>query len=393
MTMDVRKDSVYSANTFMISSTDILHGKILIVDDLEANVQLLESMLRAAGYVSITSTRDPGKVYELHRKNLYDLILLDIKMPGKDGFQVMEELRKVEPDGYLPVLVITAQPGHRLRALEAGAKDFISKPFVLAEVLARVHNMLEVRLLHAKTKSYSKALEQKVGEMESSRDLISRQSAEVKLLYDKLVAEHQRSIELSAQPGIMVGVEKEERLATPWYRSLRLRHPWLQFNLLTSLLGGGMVLLFHDTINRLLILAVFVPILISQTSNTGGQTLAITLRGLALGDLKAGKEKALILKEALLGLLNGIFVGLVAAMAMYAAASLLHLTIAPILSAVVFLAMTGSCVISGISGAIVPLALKKFGADPATASSIVLTTVTDVAALLLLFGLATIMVK
>jgi magnesium transporter len=192
---------------------------------------------------------------------------------------------------------------------------------------------------------------------------------------------------------VMVGVEKEERLSTPWPRSMRLRHPWLQFNLFTSLTGGGMVLLFHDTINRLLILAVFVPILISQTNNTGGQTLAITLRGLALGDLKAGNEKALIIKEALLGLLNGVLVGLVAAIAMYAAATLMHLPIAPILSLVVFLAMTGSCVFSSISGAIVPLALKKFGADPATASSIVLNTVGGVAALLLLFGLATVMVK
>lgn len=377
----------------MINFTDIHNGKILIVDDLPANVQLLKNMLSEAGYISIESTMNPGEVCELHRRNHYDLILLDLKMPGIDGFQVMDGLKEIEQDGYLPVLVITAQPGHKLHALQAGAKDFISKPFILAEVLARVHNMLEVRLLYAKIKSYSVALEQKIEEVEASREQISRQSDEVKQLYDELVAEHKRSIELSAQPGVMVGVEMEERLATPWYRSMRLRHPWLQFNLFTSLMGGGIVLLFHDTINRLLILAVFVPILISQTSNTGGQTLAITLRGLALGDLKAGKEKPLILKEALLGLLNGILVGLVAAMAMYAAATLMQLSIAPILSLVVFLAMTGSCVISGIFGAIVPLALKKFGADPATASSIVLTTVTDVAALLLLFGLAKILVK
>ena len=377
----------------MKNNTEILHGKILIVDDLEANVQLLEHILLEAGYTSITTTRDPAKVCELHRKNLYDLILLDLRMPGMDGFQVMEELKKIEPDGYLPVLVITAQPDHKLHALQAGAKDFISKPFVLAEVLARVHNMLEVRLLHAKTKRYSEELEQTVEEVKSSRELISRQSDEVKRLYDKLVAEHKRSIELSALPGVMVGVEKEERLSTPWRRSMRLRHPWLQFNLFTSLLGGSMVLLFHDTINRLLILAVFVPILISQTSNTGGQTLAISLRGITLGDMKPGNEKALIMKEALLGLLNGLLIGLVAAMAMFAAATLMHVSNAPMLSIVVFLAMTGSSVISSVCGALVPLALKKFGADPATASTIVLTTITDVAALLLLFGLATIMVK
>lgn len=377
----------------MINTSDILNAKILIVDDQQANVLLLDRMLRSAGYVAITSTMEPGAVCALHRKNRYDLILLDLKMPGMNGFQVMDELKGIEQDGYLPVLVVTAQPGHKLHALQAGAKDFISKPFELTEVLARVHNMLEVRLLHRESKNYGEVLEQKIREVESSRDLIRQKSDEVERLYDELMAEHKRSIELSAQPGVMVGVEKEERLSTPWYRSMMLRHPWLQFNLFTSLLGGGMVLLFQDTVNRLLILAVFVPILISQTSNTGAQTLAITLRGLALGDLKAGKEKILVLKEAMLGLLNGVLVGLVAAMAMYAAATLQHLSIAPMLSAVVFLAMTGSCVISGIFGAVVPLALKKFGADPATASSIVLTTVTDVAALLMLFGLAAVMVK
>ena len=150
----------------MINTSDILHGKILIVDDLEANVLLLERMLRGAGYVSIETTTDPLAVCELHRKNRYDLILLDLQMPGRDGFQVMEGLKEIELDGYLPVLVITAQPGHKLRALRAGAKDFVSKPFELGEVLIRVHNMLEVRLLHLETKQlYDRVVsEQRVSE-------------------------------------------------------------------------------------------------------------------------------------------------------------------------------------------------------------------------------------
>jgi putative two-component system response regulator len=148
----------------MISSSDILHGKILIVDDLEVNVLLLTRMLRGAGYDSITSTMDPLEVCALHRKNRYDLILLDLQMPGMDGFQVMEGLKEIEMDGYLPVLVITAQPDHKLRALKAGAKDFIGKPFDLAEVLIRVYNMLEVRLLHKELHNYNDALEQRVRE-------------------------------------------------------------------------------------------------------------------------------------------------------------------------------------------------------------------------------------
>ena len=136
----------------MVDSSDILQASILIVDDLEANVSLLEQMLRQAGYCAVTSTRVPGEVCALHRSNRYDMILLDLQMPGMDGFQVMEALKEVETDGYLPVLVITAKPGLKLGALKAGAKDFISKPFELGEVLIRVHNMLEVRLLHLESK-------------------------------------------------------------------------------------------------------------------------------------------------------------------------------------------------------------------------------------------------
>jgi formate hydrogenlyase transcriptional activator len=148
----------------MINAADILNAGILIVDDQEANVLLLEQMLSSAGYVSITSTMDPRKVCELYRKNRYDLILLDLQMPGMDGFQVMEGLKAIETDSYVPVLVITAQPGHKLRALEAGAKDFISKPFDLIEVKTRIHNLLEVRLLYKKIENYSKVLEQTVRE-------------------------------------------------------------------------------------------------------------------------------------------------------------------------------------------------------------------------------------
>ena len=143
----------------MLSSADILNATILIVDDLEANVLLLEKMLKNAGYKHITSTRDPYAVCALHRDNHYDLILLDLRMPGMDGFQVMEGLKEIETDGYLPVLAVTAQPAHKLRALQSGAKDFVSKPFDLAEVLMRVHNLLEVRLLHEAARNYSKMLE------------------------------------------------------------------------------------------------------------------------------------------------------------------------------------------------------------------------------------------
>jgi serine phosphatase RsbU (regulator of sigma subunit) len=155
----------------MVSSADILRAKILVVDDKEANVRLIEGMLRVAGYTSVQSTTDPNQVCDLHRENHYSLILLDLQMPGLDGFQVMEGLKEIEAGGYLPVLVITAQPDHKLRALEAGAKDFVSKPFDMAELRARVHNILEVRLLHL-------ALKETVRELEASREVVRLKTLE-----------------------------------------------------------------------------------------------------------------------------------------------------------------------------------------------------------------------
>ena len=148
----------------MISSQEIFSANILIVDDQETNVQLLEQFLNEAGYSNVNSTMRPEEVCSLHRKNSFDLILLDLQMPDMDGFQVMSELKCNDTDSYLPVIVLTAQPNHKLRALEAGAKDFISKPFDLLEVKTRIHNMLEVRLLHKKLASHNRLLEHVVEE-------------------------------------------------------------------------------------------------------------------------------------------------------------------------------------------------------------------------------------
>jgi serine phosphatase RsbU (regulator of sigma subunit) len=181
----------------LISSSDILNARVLIVDDQETNVRLLERILRGAGHSSVASTIHPRQVCELHRQNRYDLILLDLQMPGMDGFQVMEGLKEIETEGYLPVLVITAEPGHKLRALQAGAKDFISKPLDLAEVRARVYNMLEVRLLHMETKTYSKVLEQTVRELEASREVIRLKNLEEQKKLDQelaLAEETQKSL-------------------------------------------------------------------------------------------------------------------------------------------------------------------------------------------------------
>ncbi|MDP2399710.1 MAG: magnesium transporter [Burkholderiales bacterium] len=202
----------------------------------------------------------------------------------------------------------------------------------------------------------------------------------------------EQAFEITAQVGSMVGVEKEERLATPLKSSFRFRHPWLQINLLTAFVAGAVVAVFQDTVDRLVILALFLPILAGQSGNTGCQALAVTLRGMTLGELKAGAERKLVIKEASLGALNGASTGLVAALGMYVVATYQNNPNALLLGIVVWIALVGSCVASGVAGAMVPLTLKRFGFDPATASSIFLTTATDVVSMGLLLGLAAILI-
>jgi magnesium transporter len=203
----------------------------------------------------------------------------------------------------------------------------------------------------------------------------------------------EQAFEITAQVGTMVGVEKEERLATSWGQSFKLRHPWLQLNLLTAFVAGAVVGVFEGTVERLVVLAAFLPVLAGQSGNTGCQALAVTLRGLTLGELKPGKERALVVKEASLGFLNGAFTGLIAGLGMFVYATLSGAPHALVLSLVVWLALVGSCVTSGVCGAMIPLTLKRFGADPATASSIFLTTATDVVSMGLLLGLATLLIR
>ncbi len=148
----------------MISASDILNASILIVDDQAFNVSLLEQLLSETGYTRVAFTMNPQEVLALHRKNRYDLILLDLQMPGMDGFQVMDCLKTNDSDDYLLIIVLTDQPGHKLRALQAGAKDFISKPFDLVEVRTRIHNVLEVRLLYRNLENRNQILETAVRE-------------------------------------------------------------------------------------------------------------------------------------------------------------------------------------------------------------------------------------
>ncbi|MEO7013467.1 MAG: magnesium transporter [Dokdonella sp.] len=198
----------------------------------------------------------------------------------------------------------------------------------------------------------------------------------------------EQAFEISAQAGTMVGVEKEERVTTSWARSLRFRHPWLQLNLLATFFTAAVVGMFQDTINQIVLLAVFLPVLSDQCNNTGCQALAVTLRGMTFGEMKAGQGMRQILKEAWVGLLNGSLTGILGGLAMYLLAWHQKSADAGKLAFITWLAMAGSCGVAGIVGAGVPQILKRLGADPATASSIFLTKATDVVSLAMFLGLA-----
>jgi magnesium transporter len=201
-----------------------------------------------------------------------------------------------------------------------------------------------------------------------------------------------QAIEISAQSGQMVGVDKEERLYTGIWPAFKMRHGWLQVNLLTAFVAGFVVSLFEGTIAQIVTLAAFLPILAGQSGNTGCQALAITLRGITLGDLNHFPVRKLIRKELVLGALNGALTGIVAGIAMYWSAGGSANSESMMLGVVILLAMTGACMASGLFGVLVPLTLRRLGTDPCTASSIFLTTGTDIAGMGLMLALATLLV-
>jgi magnesium transporter len=256
------------------------------------------------------------------------------------------------------------------RTSQCLADVMVTNPFFLRPETALVDAMREVVVRHFPVYPICDANGRLIGQVRGQ------------LLFE------QQTFDISAQAGALVGVEKEERTATPWLRALKFRHPWLQLNLLTAFMAAAVVGFFQNTVNQIVLLAVFLPVLSGQCSNTGCQALAVTLRGITLNELRSGRATALMAKEALLGLCNGMLVGVVASAAMYAIAHFEHNPRALPLALITFAAMSLSSVASGVAGAAVPLGLKRLGADPAMASSIFLTTATDVVSMGLFLGFA-----
>jgi magnesium transporter len=305
--------------------------------------------------------------------------------PDATARDTIEEVRKLAKKAFITYGYITDEEG-RLLGLLVMRDLMLAEPGVkLADVMLRDPFKLDPDM------ELTDAMKVVVNKHYPVYPVCSKDGILLGLVRGQTLFEA-RAIEISAQVGSMVGVEKEERLSTPLLRSLRYRHPWLQVNLVTCFIAAAVVGVFEGTLGRLVLLAAFLPVLAGQSGNTGCQALAVTLRGMTLGDLKPGDERRLVIKEGLLGLYNGMLVGVSAGAGMWVYASMNHNAHAEALALVVWIAMTFSCVVSGLSGALIPLLLRKCGADPATASSIFLTTATDVISMGTFLGLATLLV-
>jgi magnesium transporter len=186
----------------------------------------------------------------------------------------------------------------------------------------------------------------------------------------------------------MVGASPEEGLDSSVAKCVKLRGPWLLVNLVTAFVAGAVVGAFQDTIDQIVLLAMFLPILAGQSGNTGAQSLAVLIREMTLGDVSAKITKQLV-KESLLGVVHGLVTGAICAVVMYMLATQQNNPHAMTLAIIILVSMVASCIVSGLMGAFVPVFLKRCGADPAAASSIFLTTGTDVVSMGVMLFLAT----
>ncbi len=308
--------------------------------------------------------------------------MLDANLTAREAIEKIREWNQQQPITY----GYAVDGENRLQGV------IVMRDLMLSEPDAPIHSIMVTQPFHFKPDTRMEdAMLETVYRQYPVYPVCDEAGVLIGLVHGYLLFE-EHNFSLSAQAGSMVGVDREEHFTTPLQRCLRMRQPWLQFNLLTAFLAAFVVGIFEDTIASIVVLAVFLPVLAGQSGNTGCQALAVTLRGLTLGEHGTEAMRKLLRKEAMLGLVNGVAVGLVAAIAMTGYSLWSGAENAWLLGLVMLLAMTGSCIVSGVTGVLVPLTLKRVGVDPATASSIFLTTATDVVSLGMFLGIATLMV-
>jgi len=296
--------------------------------------------------------------------------------------ETVEALREATKTAFITYCYVTDEAGH-LQGVVVMREMLLAKPGDTLEAI-----MLREPFALKQDMPLGDALKEALGRHYPVYPVVDDNGVLIGLVRGETLFAN-RAIAISGQSGSMVGVDKEERLGTPLKRSLMLRHPWLQINLLTAFVAAAVVGLFEDTLGKLVILAVFLPVMAGQTGNTGCQALAVTLRGMTLGDLQPGSERNLVFKEGSLGFFNGLLVGITAGIGMFVYATMQGEAHPMVLALVVAVSMVAACTVASIAGAMIPLVLKKLGADPATASSIFLTTASDVASMGIFLSLAT----
>lgn len=385
-----------------ISTTDGRHAARLLAEESDARIAELLSQIHPGAAVEILSHFTEARRQAIAAAAPTDAAqqwLLDhqfsegsvgrlmeralaVFRPESTVHEVVESLRDVIRNAFIVYVFVTDAGGRLVGVVAFRELLFARREQMLSEVMVR--------------NPFSLRPEAEV--VDAMREVVTRHypaypvcDAEGRLLGSVRgqVLFEQQAFEISAQAGSMVGVEKEERISTPWFTSFKFRHPWLQLNLVTAFIAAAVVGYFQDAINQIVLLAVFLPVLSGQCSNTGCQTLAVTLRGMTLGELKPGQAKRVVMKEAWLGWWNGLIVGMVAAAGMYAMARMQHNPGALTLAGITAFSMAVSCMMSGAAGSLIPLGMKRMGADPATASGIFLSTATDVVSMGVFLGLST----
>jgi len=335
-------------------------------------------------------TEQPGKTLS-PEEDFEDATVADLMSPALGVFrpemtvaQTVEELRELTRSAVITYCYVTEADGTLVGVV-------VMRDMLLAEDDTRLDVlMLKDVFAFQEDASLEDALKIAVAKHFPVYPVCDAQGALKGLIRGEELFRNQ-AIEISAQSGKMVGVDKEERLATPLARSLKLRHPWLQLNLLTAFVAAAVVGAFENTLQQLVILAVFLPVMAGQTGNTGCQALAVTLRGMTLGELKPELVRRLVAKEGLLGFCNGLLVGITGGIGMGVYATMQGEAQPIVMGLCVTIAMTVSCTVASIAGAMIPLTLKRMGADPATASSIFLTTASDVASMGIFLSLSTVL--
>ncbi len=291
--------------------------------------------------------------------------------------EVLKRLRKIKDKKIVSIFIISHDG--KLRSVVDLQEVAIAQPRALLSTLSKP-NPISIHAMAPKEDVISLIEDYKILNL----PVVDSEGILLGVIrYDAIV--NAAKLEVSEDLQTIFGAGKEEKSTSKISLAVRKRLPWLEINLATAFLAAAVVGLFEETIARITVLAVFLPVVAGQSGNTGSQSLAVTMRGLVLREFRPRQWFSIARKETLVGFINGLAVALTTSVIVYIWESSLPLAF------IIGFSMVVSMVIAGFSGAVIPIILKGLGQDPAQSSSIILTTVTDVTGFFSFLGLATLM--